>query len=95
MDVYRIVQEGLNNTIRHADARAVKVRVQRDNGTVRVLVADDGKGFDMTKATLESSGLGLQGISERVQMLGGTLQLDTAPGKGTRLNAAFPRMMEK
>ncbi|PLX31383.1 MAG: hypothetical protein C0600_05845 [Ignavibacteria bacterium] len=94
MDVYRIVQEGLNNTIRHSDADAVHVRIQKDNGTVRIEVSDDGKGFDLAEATLESKGLGLQGISERVQMLGGKLHVETAPGAGTQLTASLPHMVE-
>jgi two-component system, NarL family, sensor histidine kinase UhpB len=80
--VYRVVQEGLSNVAQHADARHVRVEVERrDDGTV-VRVADDGEGFTDDAAT---SGLGLTGMRERAVLAGGRLEVSSAPGAGTTI----------
>ena len=86
--IYRLVQEGLNNAIRHGRPHRVEVAVEAvERGQVRVRVADDGDGL----ATLKQPGLGLQGMRERVEGLGGTLDVgpDTA-GKGLVVIARLP-----
>lgn len=86
--LYRIVQEGLTNVLRHSQARTCHVSLVRSARAVRVTVTDDGVGFSPTKNS-SSSGLGLIGVRERVAQLGGTLSLTSAPGKGTTLQADF------
>ena len=84
--VYRLVQEAVNNAVRHANARTVDVAVRRDRQWVNVTVQDDGAGFD----TRIVRGLGLLGMEERVRRLGGRLQIDSELGRGTRVHAVLP-----
>jgi signal transduction histidine kinase len=85
--VYRLVQEALNNIVKHARARRVGVRVSDREGDVAILVRDDGDGFD---AGVTSSGFGLVGMRERLALVSGTLNIESAPGAGTTIEAAIP-----
>ncbi|HEX5838859.1 MAG TPA: GAF domain-containing protein [Anaerolineales bacterium] len=87
--LYRIVQEALTNVIRHAQASRVDVVLERRDGSLLVIVEDDGIGFDADLAR-ESSHLGLLGMEERTEMLGGTLTVESQPGKGTTLFVEVP-----
>lgn len=89
--VYRVVQEALSNVVRHADADRVRVRVARSGDGIVAEVEDDGRGFELpgTIETLES-GLGLIGMQERAHAVGGELEIDTAPGEGTRVRMTAP-----
>lgn len=84
--VYRLVQEALNNVVKHAGAEHATVRVRRDDGAVKVEVRDDGSGFDPAVGP----GRGLIGMRERVEMLGGTIEIDSRPGAGTRVASKLP-----
>jgi len=84
--IYRLVQEALNNSSRHASARNVEVRVARDGAWVRFSVRDDGAGFDPRLVR----GLGLLGMEERVGRLGGQVRIDSQPGRGTMVAAELP-----
>ena len=83
--IYRVVQEALTNATKHADAERVRVNVARENGTVEVVVEDDGHGFDPSAAT---AGLGLVGMRERVELTGGRLDIESRGG--TRVSATLP-----
>jgi signal transduction histidine kinase len=85
--VYRLVQEALNNAARHGGTDRAKVDVTEDGGTLRVRVADKGEGFD---PNVRTEGFGLTGMRERVNLAGGRLELQSAPGKGTTIVAALP-----
>jgi len=88
---FRIVQEALTNVARHAHATSCRVYLQRLIHTVLVTVEDDGIGFDASPNVANlRAGLGLIGIRERVALLGGTLRLESAPGKGTRITVELP-----
>jgi len=89
--LYRIVQEALSNVARHANASRVLVRLTRRGRTLRLLVEDDGCGFDVeaTKHSRES-GLGLFGMEERLALVGGTLRVESTVGGGTRVSAEVP-----
>lgn len=87
--VYRIVQEALGNVARHAGAARVQVRMAMDEDEVRVLVIDDGCGFD-PDARPRAGAAGLAGMRERVLALGGHLAIDSSPGQGARLEARIP-----
>jgi signal transduction histidine kinase len=89
---YRIVQEALTNVAKHAQARSCRVYLQRLANTLLVTVEDDGIGFDVTTTDRVDTQhrLGLIGIRERVSRLGGSLRLESAPGKGTRLTVELP-----
>jgi signal transduction histidine kinase len=84
--IYRLVQEALNNSARHAHARTVEVRVTREEACVNFSVRDDGAGFDPRLVR----GLGLLGMEERVRRLGGTVRIDSQPGRGTLVAAELP-----
>ena len=88
-ELYRIAQEALNNVVKHAGATQVQVQLKYDEKTVSLEMNDDGKGFE-PEAAHQSGGFGLQGIRERVQQLGGTLNIESAPRSGTRLRARIP-----
>lgn len=84
--VYRIVQEALNNCSKHAYAKNVRVVVRQEPNHLEVSIADDGKGFESNRVR----GLGLVGMKERVSQLGGTLRVDSDPGRGTCLLVDLP-----
>jgi signal transduction histidine kinase len=90
--VYRIVQEALTNVAKHARASSCRVYLQRLANTLLVTVEDDGRGFDLTASDRADTQhrLGLIGIRERVTRLGGSLLLESAAGKGTRLTVELP-----
>jgi len=86
---YRVLQESLTNVARHAQAHHVHLLVEKRPDSLDVTVTDDGIGFTRSPST-RAGGVGLIWMRERVQSLGGTLELDTAPGRGTRLTARLP-----
>jgi len=88
-ELYRIAQEGLNNVVKHAAAKHVRIHIEYDENSVSLEMIDDGLGFDM-KAADQSGGFGLQGIKERVQRLGGSQEIESAPMEGTRLKVKVP-----
>ncbi len=84
--VYRLVQEALTNVVKHSGAAHAEVTVRTATAEVEIEVGDDGSGFDPEA----SQGRGLLGMSERVEMLGGTIRFDSRPGEGTRVGATLP-----
>ncbi|MGA3097452.1 MAG: sensor histidine kinase [Bryobacteraceae bacterium] len=84
--IYRLVQEALNNAVRHSGARNAKVVVERLAKSIVVRVTDDGRGFDPGR----SRGMGILGMEERVNRLGGTLRVESQPGKGATVTAELP-----
>jgi len=89
--LFRIVQESLSNIVRHAVAHSVHITLSHHDGEMRLLVEDDGKGFDATRVD-HATHFGLLGISERVTSLGGMLEIDSQPGGGTRLSVILPQV---
>ena len=87
--VCQMIQEAVSNTLRHANASFVNISTQLDDGLFRVVVVDDGQGFDLN-IRKQSSGLGLQNLHQRALLHGGRVQIDSAPGKGTRLSISIP-----
>ena len=90
--LYRIVQEGLTNCARHAQAKNIHVKLEDSSGQLAVLVEDDGVGFDQHSGV--AYGLGLLGITERVRELCGQLSIQSEPGKGTRISVVLPLKRE-
>ena len=88
--VFRVVQEALNNIIKHAQASSIRVRIEFAAAGVTVLVEDDGKDFEMTEAELPSGHYGIMGMRERMQLLNGKLTNKTAPRRGTRGTVSVP-----
>jgi len=81
--LYRIAQEALTNVARHSRATSVDVILERRGDQVVLIVEDNGVGFDPARTTSERRGFGLLGMQERAALVGGTLQIETQPGKGT------------
>jgi signal transduction histidine kinase len=84
--IYRVVQEALNNVVKHAQASAAQVRLQRTDCGLDLTVQDDGAGFDADRV----KGLGLLGMEERAHHLGGAFKIDSEPGRGTVLKISLP-----
>jgi signal transduction histidine kinase len=87
-ELYRIAQEGLNNAVKHAQARSVKIDLKYSEGNVCLELCDDGKGFDPAAAG-GYGGMGLRGIKERVRKMDGTLSIDSSPETGTKLRVTI------
>ncbi|MFQ5890804.1 MAG: GAF domain-containing protein, partial [Gemmatimonadota bacterium] len=86
--LYRFVQEALTNVARHAGAKRVRVTLRGRDGDLRAVVSDDGVGI--RDGSGERVGLGLLGMRERIERLGGGLRIDSGRGRGTRLTASIP-----
>jgi signal transduction histidine kinase len=83
--LYRIAQEALNNVAKHARAQNVDVILERRQDHVLLIVEDDGVGFDPASMASTSHGFGLLGMQERAALVGGTLEIESAAGKGTTI----------
>jgi signal transduction histidine kinase len=86
--LYRVAQEALQNAVKHARAQTVRLLLESGGAEVRLLVADDGRGFDPRQDF--PGHLGLQSMRERAAAVGGSVEIDSAPGAGTRLQAQVP-----
>lgn len=93
--LYRIVQEGLTNIARYAKATAVSVLITYRHNLLRVIIEDNGVGFDVEKTRKEKQSLGLKGIGERAGLIGGTLTIESNPGQGTSLFIEIPYTSNK
>jgi signal transduction histidine kinase len=87
--IFRIVQESLTNVIMHAQASRVDMVISRKDDTVAAIIEDNGVGFFPSLA-MNGEHLGLFGMRERVEMLGGTLAIESEPGQGTIVKAEVP-----
>ncbi len=88
--VYRVMQEALQNVHKHAHASAVGMAWSRANDTWVLHVTDDGMGFDLVKAARHKKSVGLLSMRERAELIGGTLQIQSTPGKGTAVTLLLP-----
>jgi signal transduction histidine kinase len=83
INIYRAIQEIVHNCTKHAHATKIEVKFERKNSTFSVFCRDNGRGFDYQKMIKESTGIGLKSLKNRIEMMGGTLTVDSKPGKGT------------
>ncbi len=91
--LYRVVQEALTNVVRHAEAHNCRVNLRRQEQAVRVMIEDDGRGFEpgQTMASEGSGrGLGLHGMRERIELVGGTIEFESRPGAGATIFIEAP-----
>src|SRR6266568_1673496 len=88
--VYRIMQEALQNVHKHAHASSVGIAWSRANESWVLHVTDDGMGFDLVKAARHKKSVGLLSMRERAELIGGTLQVQSTPGKGTAVTLLLP-----
>jgi signal transduction histidine kinase len=86
---YRVIQEALNNAVRHAEADNIEILLDKDGQTLKLKVSDDGRGFIEARAKSKVS-LGLSSMRERVLMMDGTLRIRSTPGTGTTISAVVP-----
>ena len=87
--IYRVVQEAINNVARHSGASQVRIHLQPTAGAFAVTIEDNGRSFDPALAALKHIG-GIQGMEERASMVGGTLTVDSRPGRGTTVRLEIP-----
>ena len=96
--LYRIMQEALSNVARHAGARRVRVQLDRFGAMVSMVISDDGAGFDPGRPPAPATaahGLGIHTMRERALVLNGSLAIDSAAGRGTRVSVEIPLAAER
>jgi signal transduction histidine kinase len=85
--IYRFVQEGLTNVSKHARASSVWINLEYIEGDLTLSMEDNGQGFDLERS---QEGIGLRGIRQRFLVLDGSIEIESAPGRGTRLSGTIP-----
>ena len=90
----RLVQEGLNNAFKHAGGKSQKVSASAEGHMITVEIADEGPGMDISSDNAGSLGMGLVGLADRIESIGGTMTILSRPGEGTRLVARIPLAAE-
>src|SRR3982751_5080270 len=88
--LYRVAQESLRNAARHAQAHRVELWLRRTATAATIEIVDDGRGFDVRRAEERRPGMGLFSMRERVGLANGSLSVESAPGRGTRIVATVP-----
>lgn len=88
--LYRICQESMTNAAKYADANKIVVRLEDSGDRAELFVKDDGCGFDTDQIRIQGTGLGLYGMRERANLLGGTVNIQSAPGQGTVIHVMIP-----
>jgi signal transduction histidine kinase len=91
--LFDIIQESVNNALKHAEAQTITIRVEQSEGIVTTTIKDDGKGFDLEsarQAAAKRASFGLQNFGERAQLIDGTVDIDSAPGQGTSIIITLP-----
>jgi len=92
--LFRVFQEALSNALRHAGAKQLTARVRHADGVLTLVVEDDGCGFDAVAArkhALSGKSLGLVGMQERIRLAGGEIRVESAPGKGAKIQVSLPQ----
>ncbi len=88
--LFRVLQELINNTIKHAEASLINIKFEKDNNQIKINYSDNGKGFDFEKiVNSDKAGLGLKNILNRINTLGGTIDFSSEEGKGLNVNIVF------
>jgi two-component system nitrate/nitrite sensor histidine kinase NarX len=92
LQVIRVIQEALTNARKHAHATTARIRIAcGSDGSLTIVIEDDGRGFDPSRLAVQrDGGFGLHTMRERIELVGGSLRLDSAPGRGTRVIAMIP-----
>lgn len=96
--LYRIAQEALSNVTKHANALSVNVHLFRENSSITLIVEDDGRGFNkesLHRSQTPTHGLGLISMRERSELIGGTFEVDSGVGRGTRIRVTIPMKEER
>jgi signal transduction histidine kinase len=89
--LYRIAREALHNVVKHARARRLELRVESDPSVARVIIVDDGRGFDSGAISTDASNSpGFASMNEQAASVGGEIRIEAAPGRGARVEAVLP-----
>jgi two-component system, NarL family, sensor kinase len=88
--LYRVLQEVINNIIKHSKARQVNIQIIKHDSELSMVIEDDGIGFDINQILLEKKGIGLKNIESRIEFVNGKVFFDSYPGKGTTVNFEVP-----
>src|SRR5262249_45394276 len=89
-ELLRIAQEAVNNANRHADSKEIRIELEYQRDSIELSVMDDGKGFDLAEGLGKSGHWGLKNMRERAGQIGGSCNVSTAPGRGTRIHVQAP-----
>ena len=90
MSIFRIAQEAFENVSQHAQARHIQLELKRSNDQIKIVITDNGKGFDTRQSKLPERRLGLVSMRDRADLLGGTLQVFSEPGHGVQVVLTAP-----
>lgn len=85
--LFRIIQECLNNAIKHAQPESIRIQIDTNRSPAQIVIKDDGLGFDLTQ---QSKGQGLHNLQYRMETIGGKFELNASPGKGTQVKLLLP-----
>ena len=88
--LFRIAQEALNNAIKHSQAGRVEIELTLREGRLKLVVSDDGVGFDPSDPQIRARRLGITSMEERTEQLGGELRIESTAGRGTRVELELP-----
>ena len=88
MNIYRTIQEAINNSVKYAEAKNINILVKNVNNNTKITITDDGKGFD--KATIEE-GYGLKNMQKRIEEIGAKFSLDSNAATGTKITITIPK----
>lgn len=91
--LFRVAQEALRNVLRHSHATRAEIMAEFDERKIKITIKDDGKGFDLPETTgdlVKQGRLGLAGMQERIQLIGGKLRIESTPDKGTTVTIEAP-----
>jgi signal transduction histidine kinase len=88
--LFRLVRELLFNVVKHAETDRASIRLAKQDGRLQVVIEDDGRGFDPSTLDDQDGGLGLVSVRERIRMIAGEFEVDSAPGEGTRVVIDVP-----
>ena len=95
LNIFRIVQESINNSLKHSDADLIEIFLKIEENEITGKISDDGKGFDTSKLYSNSTGFGLNNMRERAELLGGNLYISSIISKGTSIEFKIPAMSKK
>ena len=90
VNIYRMFQEIIHNTVKHAGAKELRIELKMDQGKLILLTEDNGIGFDYSARSKDNTGLGLRNLLSRTEMLGGNMYIDSRKGKGTKYTFEIP-----
>jgi PAS domain S-box-containing protein len=94
LSLFRVLQEALNNTIKHSGVKRIEVQLREDSGEIYLLISDLGRGFDVEEAS-QGKGLGLTSMRERVRLVNGTISIESKPMGGTTIRVRVPLRSEQ